>query len=46
MRERTMRTKKYIFSLKIVPHFGKKRMNEIKATDVGAWQNELIRQNY
>ena len=46
LREHTMRTKKYIFSLKIVPHFGKKRMNEIKATDVRAWQNELIRQNY
>ena len=46
LREHTMRTKKYIFSLKIVPHFSKKRMNEIKATDVRAWQNELIKQNY
>ena len=44
LREHTMRTKKYIIDLKIMPHFKMKRMNEIKATNVRAWQNELIRQ--
>lgn len=46
LREHTIRTKNYIFALKITPYFGKKRMNEIKATDIRAWQNDLIRQDY
>ena len=46
LREHTIRTKKYIIDLKILPYFGQKRMNEIKAADIRTWQNELLKQNY
>ncbi|MCI8284616.1 MAG: site-specific integrase [Firmicutes bacterium] len=46
LREHTMRTKKYIIDLKIIPYFGKKKMNAINAADIRAWQNELLRQGY
>ena len=46
LRESTMRTKKYIIDLKILPYFGKKKMNEIKASDIRLWQNELMKQGY
>lgn len=42
LRENTMRTKKFIIDLKIIPYFKKKCMNEIKASDIWAWQNALI----
>lgn len=46
LRENTMRTKKYIIDLKIVPYFGQKRINDIKAADIRKWQNKLIKQGY
>lgn len=46
LREHTMRTKKYIIDLKILPYFGTKKLNEIKATDIRSWQNDLIKQDY
>ena len=46
LREHTMRTKKYIIDLKVLPYFGKLKMNEIKAPDIRKWQNELIGQGY
>ena len=46
LREHTMRTKKYIIELKILPYFGQKRINDIKAVDIRNWQNELIKQGY
>lgn len=46
LREHTMRTKKYVFDLKVLPYFGKMKMNEITASDVRKWQNELIKQGY
>lgn len=46
LRESTMRTKKYIIDLKILPYFAKKRINEIKASDIRTWQNELMKQGY
>lgn len=46
LREHTMRTKKYIIDLKILPYFGQKRMNDIKAADIRNWQNEQIRKGY
>lgn len=41
LRENTMRTKKFIIDLKIIPYFKKKCMNEIKTSDIRAWQNAL-----
>lgn len=46
LREHTMRTKKYIIDLKILPYFGQKPMNDIKAADIRMWQNTLIKQKY
>ena len=46
LRENTMRTKKFIIDLKIIPYFKNKKMNEIKASDVRAWQNDLMKKGY
>ena len=46
IRENTMRTKKYIIDLKILPFFGNKSINSIKPADIRKWQNELMDQNY
>lgn len=46
LREHTMRTKKYIIDLKVLPYFGKMKMNEIKAADIRKWQNEIMQQDY
>jgi len=46
LREHTMRTKKYIIDLKVLPFFGKLKMNEIKTADIRKWQNELMQQDY
>lgn len=46
LRENTMRSKKYIIDLKVLPYFGKMRMNEIKAPDIRKWQNDLLQQGY
>ena len=41
LRENTMRNKKYIIDLKILPYFSNKRMNSITAADIRKWQNTL-----
>ena len=41
-----MRTKKYLIDLKLLPYFGKMKLNEIKAADIRKWQNELMQQGY
>ena len=46
LREHTMRTKKYIVELKILPYFVNKRVNDITAADIRQWQNELIKMGY
>lgn len=46
LREHTIRTKKYIVKLKILPYFGNKRVNDITAADIRQWQNELIKMGY
>lgn len=46
LREHTMRTKKYIVELKILPYFGNKRVNDITTADIRQWQNELIKMGY
>ena len=46
LREHTMRTKKYVVELKILPYFGNKRVNDITAADIRQWQNELIKMGY
>ena len=46
LREHTMRTKRYIIDLKILPYFGKKKVCDIKVSDIRSWQNELLKENY
>lgn len=46
LRESTIRNKRYVFDLKVTPYFKKKKMCEIKTSDIRAWQNELIKQGY
>ncbi len=42
LRLNTWITKEYILNDKILPYFGKKKMNEIKASDIIKWQNTLM----
>ena len=46
VRENTLRSKKYIIDLKVVPYFGKLQMSKIKAADIRKWQDTLIKQGY
>lgn len=46
IRENTLRTKKYIIDLKILPFFGKKSINAIKPAEIRKWQNELMAKGY
>lgn len=46
IRENTMRSKKYIIELKILPYFGKRKVLDIKASDIREWQNEIAKQGY
>lgn len=38
----TYETKRNIIHKKILPHFGKRRINEITTTDIMQWQNQMI----
>lgn len=42
IKESTWCTKKNIIDTKILPFFGKRKLNEISVKDVMAWQNELL----
>ena len=46
LRVNTMKNKKYIIDLKILPYFAKKSISSITAADIRKWQNELIAQGY
>lgn len=46
LKENTVRTKRYIIDLKILPYFGSRAINEIKATDIRKWQNEMLKKGY
>ena len=42
LKESTWQTKEHIIQTKIVPYFGKRKINEITTKDVIAWQNKLV----
>lgn len=42
LRQNTMNTKEHIIEMKILPYFGKKKLNQITAADIRKWQNTLI----
>ena len=42
LRQTTVLTKEHIIKTKILPYFGKRKISDIAAKDVIAWQNELM----
>lgn len=42
VKESTFETKSHIVQTKILPYFGKRKINEITVADVIAWQNEMM----
>ena len=42
VKESTWESKEHIVRTKILPYFGKRKIQEIEARDVVAWQNELL----
>lgn len=42
LKESTWQTKENIIKTKLLPYFGKRKINEITAKDVISWQNELL----
>ena len=42
LKESTWQTKENIVKTKLLPYFGKRKINEITTKDVIAWQNELL----
>ena len=42
VKENTWESKSHIIRTKILPYFGKRKMGEIEAKDIIAWQNELL----
>jgi integrase len=42
LRYNTWKSKEYIIQRKLIPYFGKRKMNEIKASDIIKWQNTLM----
>lgn len=42
LKENTWHTKENIIKTKLLPYFGKRKINEITTKDVIAWQNELL----
>ena len=46
LRENTIHTKQTIIEQKILPYFGERSVNDIKAGEIRAWQNMLIQQGF
>ena len=46
LRATTLDNKRYIINDKVLPYFGKKRVNDISASDIRRWQGELMKKGY
>lgn len=46
LKERSIISKRQMIEHKILPYFGKKRMNEITPADILKWQNEMMTMGY
>lgn len=46
LKERSIISKRQMNEHKILPYFGKKRMNEITPADILKWQNEMMTMGY
>ena len=41
LKQRSMKSKRYLIEKHIIPYLGEKKMNEIKPADIIAWQNKI-----
>ena len=46
LKDRTKKNKRYMIENRIVPYFGECKMNEITASDIIQWQNEMLQMNF
>lgn len=46
VRQNTLRSKRYIIELKILPYFGKRKITEITQADILAWQKDIKKGGY
>lgn len=46
LRESTIRNKRFIFEMHILPYFKTKKLCEIKTMDIRNWQNEMLKKKY
>ena len=46
LKDRTKKNKRYMIENRIVPYFGDCKMNEITASDIIQWQNEMLQMNF
>lgn len=46
LKQRSIESKRIMIESKVIPYFGKKRMNQIKPADIMKWQNEMIALGY
>ncbi len=46
LKDRTIKNKRYMMQLHIVPYFGNQMMSEIKASQIIQWQNEIQKKGY
>lgn len=46
LREHTMVTKRNVIDQKILPHFGKRRLVDIKPMDIRNWENLMMQSDY
>lgn len=46
LKARTIETKRTMIDAKIIPYFGKFKMNQVKPADIMRWQNDMINLGY
>ena len=46
LKQRSIDSKKHMINTHIIPYFGKRRMNEVKATDIINWQNIMMSKGF
>lgn len=46
LKERSVESKRGMIRTKIIPYFGKRKLNEIKPAEIMKWQNEMIALGY
>ena len=42
LKERSIESKRIMIDTRIIPYFGKRKMNTVKPADIMKWQNEMM----